>query len=70
MANMSYCRWENTYKDLKDCLQSLTDGKESSSTEYRYYLRLVVLAEELVEDFNDLEEDEFVKGETNANLSK
>lgn len=25
MANMSYCRWENTANDLRDCMNSLTD---------------------------------------------
>ena len=25
MANMSYCRWENTANDLQDCMNSLGD---------------------------------------------
>lgn len=25
MGNMSYCRWENTYGDWCDCLESLDD---------------------------------------------
>jgi hypothetical protein len=25
MANMSYIRWENTYRDWLDCLESLND---------------------------------------------
>jgi len=25
MANMSYCRWENTYSDWLDCLESIED---------------------------------------------
>lgn len=25
MPNMSYCRWENTFSDLQDCLNSLDE---------------------------------------------
>ena len=25
MANQSYCRWENTYRDFEDCYRSLLD---------------------------------------------
>lgn len=25
MANMTYCRWENTSNDLQDCMNSLSD---------------------------------------------
>lgn len=25
MTNMSYCRWENTYRDFEDCYRSLMD---------------------------------------------
>ena len=25
MANLSYCRWENTANDLQDCMNSLSD---------------------------------------------
>lgn len=26
MANMSYCRFENTYHDLKDCYEALNEA--------------------------------------------
>ena len=26
MANMSYCRFENTVRDMRDCLNALEDG--------------------------------------------
>ena len=35
MANMSYCRWENTSKDMQDCINSMEDmddGFEFSSS--------------------------------------
>lgn len=25
MANMSYCRWENTSKDMQDCINALAE---------------------------------------------
>lgn len=38
MPNMSYCRFENTYNDLCDCLAALKDegldGIESASERY------------------------------------
>ena len=27
MSNMSYCRFENTLKDMNDCLDALIEGK-------------------------------------------
>jgi len=27
MSNMSYCRFENTLRDLQDCIWSLEDGE-------------------------------------------
>ena len=27
MSNMSYCRFENTARDLQDCLDAIQDGK-------------------------------------------
>lgn len=48
MANMSYCRFQNTYQDLKDCEQELQEHgstnslKESlSSEEFRAFKDLV-----------------------------
>lgn len=53
MANMSYCRFQNTSMDMRDCLDSLSEGKRLSDEEYKAYERLVELAKELVEDFGD-----------------
>lgn len=44
MANMSYCMFENTYGDLKDCVTRLEeDGYEAvereSNEEERMYMR-------------------------------
>ena len=38
MGNMSYCRYENTYKDLNDCVNALwhTDASEQLSSRWEY----------------------------------
>lgn len=40
MANMSYCRFENTYADLYDCYENLFDD-ELSDDEERYKRKLI-----------------------------
>ena len=44
MANMSYCRFENTYDDLRDCFNNW-DVKSESEEEYQALL--VKLCEEI-----------------------
>jgi spermidine synthase len=40
MANMSYCMFENTYGDLKDCVTRLEeDGYEAVERESSWYER-------------------------------
>lgn len=51
MPNMSYCRFENTYLDLRDCLRALKMGEVDnlSESELKYALSLVGLCEEMLE---------------------
>ena len=53
MGNMSYCRYENTAKDLMDCVNALweadVDEPLSSPYEYLGLSRLLSCAEEIVE---------------------
>jgi hypothetical protein len=53
MANMSYIRFENTYQDLVDCFNTLTekDIDELSVSERRYAIRLIQLCENMVDEF-------------------
>jgi hypothetical protein len=51
MANMSYIRFENTYKDLLTCFAHLNDGGLSDS-EYNYRARLVALCQNIVDEFD------------------
>ena len=34
MSNMSYCRFENTLKDLNDCLNNFNDIESTSEKKY------------------------------------
>jgi hypothetical protein len=57
MANMSYCRFENTYNDLLDCLENIESEAENERDE-RYRIRMIQL---LKENIDSIEELEFVK---------
>lgn len=58
MANMSYCRFENTYRDMQDCVDALEEeGFESLSENEKHYAKLLVkLANELTLAMNSEEE--------------
>ena len=53
MANMSYCRYENTAKDLRDCVNALweADREEPLSSDYevRGLRDLLYFAKEIVD---------------------
>jgi len=65
MANMSYCRFENTYHDLKDCYEALNEADsleslEQTVNEYekKFIQKLVELCKDIVDEFGDaLHED-------------
>jgi hypothetical protein len=48
MANMSYCRNENTYNDLIDCIENLNIPAANERDE-RYRIRLIELLINTVE---------------------
>lgn len=59
MANMSYCRMENTFKDLQDCLNNIDNV--SSDSEIKYRRGLAMLCEEFMnkyQDIDDMDDDE------------
>jgi len=52
MANSSYCRYENTARDLKDCVEAIdTDGisETASDREIEGLRDLLLLAKEVVD---------------------
>jgi hypothetical protein len=57
MSNMSYCRFENTYHDLQDCMESMDDDDLSTSEE-EYRRRLIQLSKQIAEEYgNEMEEE-------------
>jgi hypothetical protein len=56
MANMSYCRFENTYRDLVDCLQALNDsGVDSlSDRELQYAKMMIQVCENIVNHYDEV----------------
>jgi hypothetical protein len=53
MANMSYCRFENTYNDLVDCIDNIEEEANNERDE-RYRVRLINLISENVDLFEEL----------------
>ncbi len=41
MANMSYCRFQNTWADVRDCIEALEDGDVLSEEEARAGKRMI-----------------------------
>ena len=61
MANMSYCRFENTLNALRDCHQAMKDqadtGEELSKTELEARDQLLNLCTEIAGEADQLIED-------------
>lgn len=55
MANMSYCRFENTLRDLRDCFAALEEEglvcEDDSPEEARARAALVVTCEGIAKEF-------------------
>jgi len=54
MANMSYCRMENTYHDLMDCFNNWDDA--TSKSEIKYRKEILELAKEIVDCYKEDED--------------
>lgn len=59
MPNMSYCRFENTFKDLRDCYDALSEKPidDLSESERLYAIRMVRLCRDIADEFIDDVED-------------
>ena len=53
MGNMSYCRFENTFRDLQDCDEALGNQEfdELSDSEKKYRNYLVELCKEIADNY-------------------
>ena len=64
MANMSYCRFENTYKDLYDCYNNINE--QLSDREHGYRQRLVAMCQSIIDEYDEscqLEDDDYEEAE-------
>lgn len=55
MANMSYCRFENTLADLKDCHESMEDVDDLSDSEKKARRRMIDLCVAIAQEYGDEE---------------
>lgn len=67
MINMSYCRYENTFRALQECLETNQDENELSKSEKMYRDRLIILMKDFVEDFCDGDDDYYLEELPNIN---
>ena len=58
MGNMSYCRFENTARDLTDCVHAINDGEldDLSMYEVEGLQDLIHLCEEILENKEYIQE--------------
>lgn len=50
-SNMSYCRFENTYRDLYDCYDHFSD--KLSGTEFRHRNDILELCKQIVDNYGE-----------------
>ena len=50
MSNMSYCRFENTAKDLRDCKEHILDTEDLGIDEARARHDLIALCQDILEE--------------------
>ncbi len=63
MANMSYCRFENTIRDLRDCFDNMDDN-DLSKSEFRYRNMMIEMCREIADQYEYLLDEEFIEDES------
>jgi hypothetical protein len=58
MANMSYCRFENTYHDLIDCFDNIWNEAENERDE-RYRKYMIQFLKDRIDEIEELNEEVF-----------
>jgi hypothetical protein len=56
MANMSYCRFENTYHDLIDCFDNIWNEAENERDE-RYRKNMISFLKDRLDEIEELNEE-------------
>ena len=60
MANMSYCRFENTLRDLRDCYNNM-DNDNLSKSEFYARKQMIAVCANIINQHEDLLEEVFVE---------
>jgi hypothetical protein len=58
MANMSYCRFENTLRDLRDCYDNM-DSDDLSKSEFYARKQMIELCIVIASEYEDLLDEEW-----------
>ena len=53
MMNMGYCRFENTFFALEECVDALVIGEDISDIETKYAEKLKEKCEKYLEEYNE-----------------
>ena len=59
MSNMSYCRFQNTFRDLQDCYANM-DSDDLSKSEFYTRRHMVELCINIANEYDHLIDGEFV----------
>ena len=57
MSNMSYCRMQNTYNDLRDCYENWENVEEGESEE-KYRQKILELAKKIVANWGEDDDED------------
>lgn len=58
MSNMSYCRFQNTLRDLRDCHENMDLDDDADDIEVRARARLIALCATIAAEYGDQDEDD------------
>ena len=61
MANMSYCRFENTLRDLRDCYNNMNN--DLSKSEFYARKQMIEMCANIANQHEDLLDEEFIDDE-------
>ena len=59
MGNMGYCKFENTYNDLEECYEALSNGgikdleQDANQYEKPYIRKLINLCQDIADEFGE-----------------
>ena len=70
MSNMSYCRFQNTLQDLRDCYEEMRGGNIENNLckrESRSFAEIVELCRGITEMYEDSEYDELIENTREKN---